>query len=161
MHRRPVHPAGSLHCTTHACLSTTPRLTREMRLAQGEIPLHAEQWQPVCIIFHNLQVYPCLWIIVFVCYKGGWHAEGVKMSGLTVGFGTLDRLKLNHSCAVKRWNIRHKDFSHLMCVSFPKMCASAVYSRCCAGYRGCCHSAQMVGVFFYLFIYFFGGGRRG
>lgn len=84
------------------------------------------------------------------------------MSGLAVGFGTLDRLKLNRSCAVKHWNIRHKDFSCLMCVSFPKMCAPAVPSLCCAGYRGCCHSAQMVGVLFiYLSILFFGGGGGG
>lgn len=35
------------------------------------------------------------------------------------------------------------------------MCVCSVQSvLCMVGYRGCCHSAQMVGVFF---IYFFGG----
>lgn len=54
-----------------------------------------------------------------------------------------------------------------VCVSPKCVCVYAVYALCCAvGYRGCCQSAQMVGVFFiYLFIFFWERGveemRRG
>lgn len=39
------------------------------------------------------------------------------------------------------------------------MCVLGV--KPCVGYRGCCHIAQMVGIFIYLFDFFGGGARRG